>query len=82
MTLGHAIAHALFTAFPDEKDLSGEQKWARGALAEQLENNPKAQLSAAQVVVIKRLLGKLYNGVIITRVYPMIDPGAAPPLVQ
>jgi len=79
LTLGHAVAHALFAAFPDEKDLSGEQKWARGVLAEQIKNEPKAQLSSAQIVVIKALVGKLYNGVIVTQIFKLLDPNATPP---
>jgi hypothetical protein len=66
-------------AFPDEKDLSGEQKWARGALAEKIENNPHATLDSNQIVLIEKLLGKLYNGMIVTRVYPLLDPNKEPP---
>jgi|SRR6478752_2731155 len=81
LTLGAAIAHALFAALPSEKDVSGEQKFARGELALRIKNNPDAKLTAAEVTVIKDLVGKLYNGVIITRIYPMIDPNAGPPAV-
>jgi hypothetical protein len=82
LTLGAAVAHALFAALPSEKDVSGEQKFSRGTLALRIENDPTAKLTASEVTVIKDLVGKLYSSIIITRVFPLIDPNAGPPPVS
>lgn len=79
LTLGAAIAHALFAAMPSEKDVTGEQKFARGMLALRIENDPAAKLTASEVTVIKDLVGKLYGGILVTRIYPVLDPNAGPP---
>ncbi len=39
MTLGRAAAAALFAPLSGERNLTGEQKWARGALATRIEND-------------------------------------------
>jgi len=79
LTLGAAIAHALFAALPSEKDISGEQKFARGNLALRIEHDPHAKLTASEITVVKDLVGKLYSAIIISRVYPVLDPNAGPP---
>src|SRR5437764_299830 len=79
LTLGHAIAHALFAQFPDERDLSAEQKWARGALAMRARDAKDAALSAEEVAVVKRLLAKLYGPIVVVQAFPLLDPNATPP---
>src|SRR5690242_16370454 len=49
LTLGAAIAHALFAALPSEKDVSGEQKFARGELALRIKNSTDAKLTAGEI---------------------------------
>lgn len=78
LTLGSAIAHALFAAFPDEQNLGWEAKFTRGMMAERLRNNPEVELTAEELTVIKRLLGKLYGVAIVMRAIPLLDPAAKP----
>ena len=82
LTLGHAIAHALFVQFPDERDLLAEQKWARGTLAMRIKDAKDAALSAEEVAVVKRLLAKLYGPIVVMQAFPLLDPNAKPPTVK
>jgi hypothetical protein len=79
LTLGRAIMHALFNTFPDERELSADEKWARADLAMRVKDDPNAVLTAEQVAKIKKLVGKLYGGLIIMRAFPMLDPNHPPP---
>jgi hypothetical protein len=81
LTLGHAVAHALFAQLPGET-VSGDQKWARGVLADKVRDAKAATLTAEEVVVIKRLIGGLYSGSVVVKAYPLLDPNAQPPKVQ
>lgn len=79
LTLGRAVMHALFAAFPDEGELPAEEKWARGLLAMKVKDDPAAELTVEQIAKIKRLVGKLYGGLIIMQAFPLLDPSAKPP---
>src|SRR5580698_10714579 len=61
LTLGRAAAHALFGSYPDERNLSGDEKWARGLLAERMKDAPKAELSAEEVTLLKKLIAEMYG---------------------
>jgi|HubBroStandDraft_1064217.scaffolds.fasta_scaffold117420_3 hypothetical protein len=78
LTLGSAVAHALFAAFPDEQNLGWETKFTRGMMAERLRNNSEAELTTEELPVIKRLVGRLYGVAIVMKVIPLIDPTAKP----
>lgn len=83
VTIGYAIAHALFMQFDDERSLSGDQKWARGELAWRIQHAKQSiDLTAEDVVVIKRCVGKAYPPLVVQQVFPLLDPTAQPPKVQ
>jgi hypothetical protein len=82
VTLGAAIAHALFAQFPDELSLSGEQRWARGELATRIAKATTMQLAVEDIVIIKRCVGKAYPPLVVAQIYPVIDPNAEPPKLQ
>lgn len=79
LTLGRACMHALFATFPDEGELSIEEKWSRGLLAMKVRDDPLADLTSDQIVKIKQRVGKLYGGRVIMQAFPLIDPTAKPP---
>lgn len=81
LTLGRAVAQALFAAFPEDKD-SAEQKWARAALADRIKADKAAALTVEEVAVIKRQLGKAFGGVLLMQAYPALDPNAKTPEVK
>jgi hypothetical protein len=82
MTLGLAVSHALFATYEDERDLTGDEKWSRGALAARIRDDEAAELTAEEVTVIKRLVGRLYNVAIITWAMPLLDPAAKPAAIR
>lgn len=82
LTLGRAVAHALFASFPDEREIGAEQKWARAVLAQRIRDDRAVRLDADEIAVVKRLLGKAYGGVVLMQAYPLLDPNARPPAVK
>ena len=81
LTLGHAVAHALF--FPEKGEtLSGDQKWARGVLAQRVRDAKDAELTSEEITVIKAALAKVFGGIVLVQAYPLLDPNAKPPKVQ
>jgi hypothetical protein len=82
LTLGHAIAHALFATLPGDKNESAEQKWARGVLADRVRDNKAAALSAEELALIKRDLAEAYGSLVIMQTFPLLDPNAKPPTVK
>lgn len=79
LTLGRAVMHALFATLPEERDLPAEEKWARAALAMKVRDDPAVELTVEQVAKIKKLLGRLYGGLIIMRAFPLLDPNEKVP---
>ena len=79
LTLGAAVAHSLFATYPDERELSGEDKWARARLAQRVKEDKAAALTANEVTLIKRLLAKAYGPIVLLQAYPVLDPNAKPP---
>ena len=44
LTLGAAVHHALLIKWPDERDLPWDRQFARGLRAQELRNNPAAEI--------------------------------------
>jgi hypothetical protein len=88
LTVGHAIANALFANLPSETNAQGvssvspEQKWARGALAERIKDDKTATLTASEIVVVKKLVGQVYGTNVIMQIFPLLDPSDKPPPLQ
>lgn len=81
LTLGRASAGALFTNFPDERDLPADEKCARAALALRVRQAKEIELSPEEASAIKRLLGKAFGGIVLLRAFPLLDPTYTPPRV-
>jgi hypothetical protein len=82
LTLGKAVAHALFFVGGDEKDVTPEQKWAWAAFADKIRDEKTASINNSQGDLIYKRLGKLYNGVVLMRAMPLIDPNRKPPSID
>lgn len=82
LTLGHAVAHALFFVGGEEKDVTPEQKWSWAVLADRIKDDAHAQITNTQGDLIYRRMGKLYNGVVLMRAMPLIDPNRKPPAIE
>lgn len=75
LTLSDVAVASLMGAFPDERDLSGDEKIKRFALAMRVRNAKDATLTAEEISLLKKLIGKAYGPLVVGRAYPMIDPG-------
>ena len=75
LTVGDAAVFALFANFPDERALSGEDKYKRAILAMKIRGSEKDFVpSAEDLAQIKTLVGKAYGGLVVLRVWQAIDP--------
>lgn len=78
LTLRTAVFHALLQPYDDERALSGEDKFRRGALALKLLDAKENDFTftAQEVLTLKLVLGKLYSPIIVVQAYRMLDPAA------
>lgn len=82
LTLGKAISFALNTSFQDERNMPGDQRWARSILADRIRSEKAANLTAKEVSTIETVVEKLYSGQIIKQIVPRIDPNRKVPDLQ
>lgn len=82
LTLGHAASHALLYSYPDEKDLPGEQKFARYELANKVKENPNIVLSATEILTLKTLINKMYNALVVGDAFKILEPNVGPPALS
>lgn len=75
VTLGLLVSRALISRFQDEKDISLEEQSTRGFLAIKLYKAKEAVLTADQVVLLKKLAGKMgWPNIVSARVCVALDP--------
>jgi hypothetical protein len=74
MTVRLAATRALSAAFRDEQDLDGEKKFERFHLALKITDEDKPALTVEEIVLIKKLVGKMFGPVVIGRMWAILDP--------
>jgi hypothetical protein len=75
LTLRTLAIRVLTANFPDEeKTLSGEDKFKRGELALRIHKSEKANLTAEDVSLVKRLVGKAYGPLVVLKAWSLLDP--------
>lgn len=72
-TVGSCCVNALMIVFKDEQNLSGEEKVKRLNLAQKIHGKPEAEVTAEEIVLIKKLVGKAYGPLIVGRVYEVLE---------
>lgn len=72
-TVGKAIRAALYQSYPDEQNLSGAEKDSRGALAFRLTGKSGATVLPEDLVLIRKVVGKLYGPLVVYRLYRILD---------
>lgn len=72
-TLALAARNALFSQFEDEKNLSGEDKYKRAALATTIGNGGEVKLKAEDVALLKKLIGKAYGPLLVLQAWNMLE---------
>ncbi len=74
-TLKKACTDALNGKQSDEKDLSGDDKFSRGALAVDIyKSNGKIDLSSENITLLKKLISKSGSNMIIFQAFGVLDP--------
>lgn len=72
VTLKTVAINALTAAYADEKDLSGEDKLKRWELARKIHGGNN-EVSAEDVSLLKKLIGKAYGVAIVGPAYGMLE---------
>jgi hypothetical protein len=74
-TLGMVATRALLASLPDEQSLSGEDKFKRFTLAMRIKDGGEVPISAEDIALLKKLIGKVYSPLVVGRAFPLLDPG-------
>ena len=74
MTVRLAATRALTATFRDEQSLPGEEKIVRFRLALKMTDTDAPDLKAEEVVLVKKVVGKMYGPVIVGRMWSILDP--------
>jgi len=73
MTIRVTAVKSLTAVFRDEQDLPGEEKVRRFHLALKITDESEPDLKAEDVVLIKKMVGKMYGPVVVGRVWAILD---------
>lgn len=73
-TLGRAVRAALYASFPDEQNLSLDDKLKRGDLAQAITGGGDIKLKAEDIALMKKVVGKAYGPLIVWAVVRELDP--------
>lgn len=73
-TLGRVVRAALYAGFPDEQNLSLDEKLKRGDLAMTITGATDINLKAEDIALMKKVVGKAYGPLIVWAVVRELDP--------
>ena len=74
LTLEAVAENALLGTYNDEQNLSGEEKLKRYHLAMKIyDHKSDAELSAEELALVKRLIAKSYNTLVMGRAWELLD---------
>ena len=74
LTLRVALTNALVAQFDDEQKLPGEEKVARWTLAQRVHRDNAVELSAEEVSLAKKLIGRAYGAIVVGPAHALLDP--------
>lgn len=79
LTINEVTQNALLASYPDEQNLSGEEKVRRWVLAMKIDRQRKnPDLTADEIALIKKLIAKAYNPLIVGQSWSLLDPASVP----
>lgn len=80
LTTGSVSVNALMGQYPDEQGLTGDEKFKRYQLAARIADGDVLEVSAEEVALLKRLIGKGYLPMVVGPAYLALEsePEAAP----
>jgi hypothetical protein len=76
LTLASVSVLALNALSREDENLAGDEKFKRGMLAYHIHKGETDKLSVDDISLIKKLVGKLYNPMVVVRAYQLLDPAA------
>lgn len=76
-TLAKCAIEALMAVFPDERELSGDDKVKRYKLASLIHKGGLVEITAEELSLLKRLIGKFYSPLIVGQAYAMLEADPA-----
>lgn len=74
LTLGRAALMALTITLPDDANMTGEEKFKLGQLANRVYTDKPVDLSAEEIATLKKRIGKAFNSLVVFRAWPLLDP--------
>ena len=79
LTLEETVTTALLSSYPDEQSLDGVEKNKRFWLAKKIHDQRKDPvLTADEIALIKRLIAKAYNPLVVGQAWTILDPASVP----
>ena len=75
ITCKSVLINALCAPIQGE-NVDGTEKYKRYKLADKINKNDEAQLSAEDIVLLKMVVGKLYFPLIVGQIYDLLEPQA------
>jgi len=79
VVLNKVCFRALVSTYADERNVTGEDKYKRGKLAERVYNGGVVDLEAKEIELIKELVGKAYSPIIVGQAWDMLEGRISPP---
>lgn len=73
MTVRLAATRSLTATFRDEQSLAGDEKIVRFRLALKMTDTDEPDLKAEEIVLVKKLVGKMYGPVVVGRMWAILD---------
>lgn len=73
LTLRIAARNALRFSFPDERDVSGDEKYKREELGQGLIGANDVKLKVEDIALIKKLIAKLYGPIVVYQAWNMLE---------
>lgn len=73
-TLGKIVRAALYASFPDEQNLSLDEKLRRGDLAQQITGVSEIKIKAEDIALMKKVVGKAYGPLVVWSAVRELDP--------
>jgi hypothetical protein len=76
VTLGSVSCTALLATYPNETDLSGDEKVKRYRLALAASEGGEQEIKVEDAALLKKLIAKAYAPLVVGRAYEIIEPAA------
>lgn len=79
MTLAVVAVNALMGQYADEQGLTGDEKFRRYQLAERIDAGGVQDVSAEEVALLKKLIGKAYGPMLVGPAFKALESDAERP---